>query len=187
MSLDERRAAWVQDYLWYKQRQRAQPPRDSENSTPVITPKPTVSRFFWGRTSLMHLETLDEPLQRTANRALGWGIVDFAIIQGWRNEAEQNRAFEAGASTLRWPHSKHNIVNRENGVETPAAQAFDFLPYVGARPVAWTDIAAFSRVAGLIQAAGAVEGLRIRWGGDWNGDGRTTDHDLKDYGHVEVT
>ena len=47
-------------------------------------------------------------------------VMDFAIICGHRGENEQNAAFAAGRSKVKYPYSKHNM---------KPARAYDRVPY----------------------------------------------------------
>jgi len=88
---------------------------------------------------------------------------DLTILCGHRGQAEQEKAYKAGASRLRWPNSKHN--------QTPS-MAVDVAPIVGGA-VSW-DWAAYHKIAPIIRAEWAAmqaEGLtgatRLEWGGDF--------------------
>lgn len=88
---------------------------------------------------------------------------DLTIVCGHRGQAEQDAAYRAGASRLRWPESKHNRI---------PALAVDVAPIVGGA-ASW-DWAAYHAVAPIIRAEWAAmqaEGLtgsaRLEWGGDF--------------------
>jgi peptidoglycan L-alanyl-D-glutamate endopeptidase CwlK len=134
----------------------------------------------YGPRSRVAIATLDGRLQRLLDRYADDAPpeLDLTITEGHRGEAAQNAALASGASTLAWPQSKHN---------TLPARAFDFVPYpfAGTGPD-WRDLARFARIAGALQLIAAREGLRIRWGGDWDRDGRTTDETFVDAGHIEL-
>jgi peptidoglycan LD-endopeptidase CwlK len=100
--------------------------------------------------------------------------MDFSVICGYRNEADQESAFKAGRSTKRFPDSSHNVM---------PSVAIDLAPH----PVDWKDLARFAKLAGYVQAVADDLGIEIRWGGDWDGDGRTLDERLFDAPHFELT
>lgn len=133
----------------------------------------------YGPKSRAAIATLDGRLQRLLDRYADDAPVelDLTITEGHRGEAAQNAALASGASTLAWPASRHN---------TLPARAFDFTPYPFVAPGDWRDLARFARIAGALQIIAAREGLRIRWGGDWDRDGRTADETFVDAGHVEL-
>ena len=70
------------------------------------------------------------------------------------------------------PNSKHN---------TNPSDAFDFMPY----PVDWKDTKQFSYIAGIIIGIGLAKGIVLRWGGDWNQNGKINDERFLDFGHIE--
>lgn len=143
--------------------------------------------FVFGAGSRARLETVRPELRETAELALSWQIYDFTIVWGWRSEEQQEQAFRSGASKKRWPDSNHNTMT-DDGM--PCSDALDFAPWVwlpgGGMGIPWHDTHAFAMVGGLILAAGAQLGYRLRYGGDWDGDGNTTDQLLMDWGHVEI-
>lgn len=76
--------------------------------------------YAFGRNSLKCLAELDPRLRALAVLMLEKQVMDFAIICGHRGEAEQNAAFAAGRSKVKYPHSKHNA---------NPARAYDRVPY----------------------------------------------------------
>ena len=88
-----------------------------------------------------------------------------AVICGHRGKAEQEKAYDSGASKARWGQSKHN--------HKPSL-AVDVVPL----PLDWDDIPAFEKLGEKIMAKAEELGINIRWGRDF-----TT---LKDYPHFEL-
>lgn len=76
--------------------------------------------FKFGKKSEKCLKELDSRLQALARLMMSKQVMDFAVICGHRNEAEQNAAFAAGRSKVKYPASKHN---------TNPARAYDRVPY----------------------------------------------------------
>lgn len=98
--------------------------------------------------------------------------VDFSVICGFRNEADQEEAVAQGRSEIHWPHGKHNA--------NPSL-AVDLAPY----PVDFDENR--SRVfAGYVLATAASLGIRLRWGGDWNGNWDFKDQTFNDLPHFEL-
>lgn len=89
---------------------------------------------------------------------------DVEIYLGHRGEKAQNTAYNAGTSKLPWPKSKHN---------TKPSKALDAYP----KPLNWSDIAAFEKLAKRVKAVAAELGVKIVWGGDWK---------MRDYVHWEL-
>ncbi len=137
--------------------------------------------FRFGKRSSDKLATCHPELVAVAKRALDMSPYDFSIIHGFRNEAEQNALYPI-ASTKRWPDSMHNHTT-EN--DRPCSLAIDFAPYIDG-DIPWNETHIFAVIAGCLFAAAAELKIKIRWGGDWDGDGNTREHKLQDWGHVEL-
>jgi len=99
---------------------------------------------------------------------------DFSVTCGHRGEAEQELAFRTGKSTKHYPDSKHNRM---------PSVAVDLAPY----PTDYGDPAAFARLAGYVLAVADELDIEVRWGGDWDQDGRSNDERLVDLPHFELT
>lgn len=127
--------------------------------------------YKFGRRSVNHYETLDPRLQYIMDEAIQY--IDFSILCGHRDEAEQNTAFERGNTKLRYPRSKHNSY---------PSKAVDIAPY----PIDWNDTKRFGLLAGYILRIAHEKGINIRWGGDWDSDGETKDNRFNDLPHFEL-
>jgi peptidoglycan L-alanyl-D-glutamate endopeptidase CwlK len=137
--------------------------------------------FHYGKRSLDNLSTCDSDLIIVANRGLELSPYDITIIHGWRGEELQNALQESGASTKRWPNSKHNNLDR---FHNPMSLAFDFAPWIDGK-IPWDDTHIFAVIAGCLMAAARENDVQVRWGGDWDSDGSTKDQKLLDWGHLE--
>ncbi len=130
--------------------------------------------YVFSKNSLSRLQTLDPDLARVITTAMNFQVMDFAILCGMRTVQEQEVLFKTGKSrTLK---SKH-LPNRNN-----QSEAIDVAPW----PVDWNDHCGFHRLAGVIQAAAAIENVPLRWGGDWDRDNDTRDQSFIDLPHFEL-
>lgn len=110
--------------------------------------------------------------------------VDATVFCGHRGEAEQNQAFLENKSKLKFPNSEHNKV---------PSMAIDSGPYfIEIHNTDWNDHLAFARFAGRVDQiadqlldAGKITHT-IVWGGDWDKDGRSTDHSFLDLPHFQL-
>jgi len=102
--------------------------------------------------SQQRLASADARLQRLFNEVIKH--YDCTVLCGHRGEKEQNEAFEAGKSQLKFPQSKHNSY---------PSKAVDVVPY----PVRWEDHEGFLRFGSFVKGVAAVMDIPIRWGGDW--------------------
>lgn len=142
--------------------------------------------FIYGSRSLARIETCHEDMIMVASRAIEITPIDYTIVHGWRGEEIQNTLFESGASEKQWPDSMHNNEEEEpDGVLMPCSLAIDFAPLIRSK-IPWKDTHAFAVVAGVWFAAAKECDVILRWGGDWDMDGLTTDQTLMDYGHMEL-
>ena len=138
--------------------------------------------FTYSSRSQQALDTCHPDLIKVFTKILDYR--DCTIICGHRGKAEQNQCCADGLTKLRYPHSKHN---------TTPSMAVDAVPYFNdLRNTDWRDAAAFGLFAGRVLQItqqlfedGQINHL-IRWGGDWDADGRTNDHAFRDLPHFEL-
>ena len=127
--------------------------------------------YKFGKESRDILATLDPRLQQLCKVTIT--RIDIKLLSGYRGKEEQNQLFREGASTKKFPNSKHNV--------SPSL-AVDLAPY----PVDWDDRDRFILVAGMIFAFAWSQGIPIRWGGDWNMNDVVKDEKFQDLGHFEL-
>ena len=155
---------------------------------------------YYGESSLTKLRTCHKRLYSCAELALRYSPFDITVVWGFRDEEQQTTAFRTGHSKTPWPDSKHNVhellaeghgVNRSSEV-IPKSQAVDLAPWIDGR-IPWDDDRAFCVLAGLMFYANNTmnadsddESIGLRWGGDWDRDGLTTDQTFMDLGHFEL-
>lgn len=100
-------------------------------------------------------------------------------MEGHRNEVDQEEAFKRGATTLHWPHGKHNA--------SPSL-AVDVYPH----PIELKNTNRFYWFGGFVM--GIAQRLfdegkithKIRYGGDWDSDKDINDQKLNDLVHFEL-
>jgi peptidoglycan LD-endopeptidase CwlK len=135
--------------------------------------------YKFSSTSEHRLASCHPDLQRLLRRAIKY--MDFAVIEGHRNKEDQNKYFAEGKSKLKWPNSKHN---------TFLSEAVDICPWVPGRGLMWNSPQMFCLLAGVMKVSAEIEGVKIRWGGDWNGNNVPVQEDpsesFSDYPHFEL-
>lgn len=99
--------------------------------------------------------------------------IDFVLLDAQRGRAEQTAAYKGGFSKARFGESAHNY---EPGL------AFDLCPY----PVDFDDEVKFIRIHGVITRNAKRLDVPLRWGADWNRNGKYTDEGFRDWGHYEL-
>lgn len=117
------------------------------------------------------LATCDVRLQEIC--AIAIEVMDFMIITGYRNKEAQDKALGEGNSKLPYPKSKHNSY---------PSLAVDIAPY----PLDWNDKQRFILLAGIMLGIARSKGIKLRWGGDWNGDFNLKNDRFLDCGHFEL-
>lgn len=133
---------------------------------------PKFSQESFSKLSTCHMEL----------QALLYEVVrsfDCSVLEGYRNEEDQERAFENGKTKLHYPNGKHNA---------NPSMAVDVAPY----PVDWKNLKRFYFFAGYV--LGIAERMKaegkmthsIRWGGDWDSDKDITDQSFNDLVHFEL-
>ena len=133
---------------------------------------------FFSNSSLEKLATCDQRLQNILNEAIK--IIDFKVDCGHRDKAGQDAALAAGTTTKPWPTGNHNAM---------PSRAVDILP-LAAGKLDWDDLILFGRMMGVVQAIAFQQGVKLRFGFDWDGDMRSVNRDpdekFLDAPHVEL-
>jgi peptidoglycan L-alanyl-D-glutamate endopeptidase CwlK len=120
--------------------------------------------------SQVRLATCDKRLQQVVLAV--FQRMDFVVLCGFRNERDQNDAFEQGRSKVKWPNSRHN--------RSPS-KAVDLAPL----PIDWKDTTRFKELAAIMIEEAQRLGIKLRWGGDFNQNGLPDDR-FVDMPHFEI-
>jgi hypothetical protein len=121
--------------------------------------------------SAIKLAECDERIQKVFNTVIE--TVDNTILVGHRNESDQEEMYETGRSQVQWPNSMHNSL---------PSKAVDVAPY----PIDWNDRERFTLFAGYVLGVAENMGIKLRWGGDWDRDFKTSDNSFDDLVHFEL-
>lgn len=122
--------------------------------------------------SIANLQTCHRDLRRVVEALWADGIA-VQVICGHRDRVEQTKAYLAGKSKLQWPKSKHN--------QYPS-RAMDLAPF----PINWNDTEGFVGLGGFVMAKARHLGIVLRWGGDWDRDGKPREKGEWDLVHFEL-
>lgn len=139
-----------------------------------------MSQFGFSKASYDAMRGVHPDLCAVMGRALSMGVIDFSLSHGLRSQDEQDRFYRLGLSEVRF--SKHQLQTDGWGHSIHAIP----YPRILHGRSCWDDLPRFGVLAGVILTAASIEGVRVRWGGDWNGDGTTVDHKFVDAGHWEL-
>lgn len=105
-----------------------------------------------GPRSISRLQDVHPDLVRVVKRAAAMSDLDFTVLEGRRSLDRQKALVKNGASkTL---NSRHLT-----------GHAVDLAPMIGGT-VSW-DWPLYHRLAKIVKAAAAAEGVPLIWGGDW--------------------
>lgn len=131
-----------------------------------------LSDYSWVR-----LRTCDERLQNIIEEVSE--VLNIRVLSGARSQREQDQLYSEGRTKLKFPKSKHNI-----GPDIrPLSHAVDVVPY----PIDWSDRKRFVYMAGHIMMCARSQGVKIRWGGNWDMDEIIIDdQSFDDLPHFEI-
>jgi len=104
---------------------------------------------------------------------------DCMVLEGHRNQVEQDLAFEEKRSQLQWPNGKHN---------SQPSMAVDVAPY----PINFANTKREYWFGGYVM--GIAQRLKdegkmshsVKFGGDWNRDDNIDNETFRDLNHFEL-
>ncbi len=124
----------------------------------------------FGKTSTARLETCSENLQLVCREAIKRTpylckvttlvVPDLTIICGTRNQVQQQAAFDAGLSQVKWPNSKHN---------SDPSMAVDVGVYISSLPghIPWSSKLIWKAQHFLIKEVADELNIKLRYGIDF--------------------
>ncbi len=128
-------------------------------------------KYRFSNKSIARLNTCDKQLWNVMNDVLNY--FDISILDGYRDRERQDNLFRLKATRVEYPGSKHNVL---------PSKAVDVAPY----PINFNDIERYYFLAGLVKVISEKMAIKIRWGGDWNGDNDFKNQHFYDLGHYEL-
>jgi len=141
---------------------------------------PLMSKFVLGTRSLNRLEGVDDRLVRVVKRAIQITPVDFTVIEGKRTLVRQQQLYAQGRTDKTKP-----IVTWTMKSKHIEGLAVDIAPVLHGA-IDWNNPAAFDLVAKAMFAAAKELGLPLRWGADWDKDGKPRERGETDSPHFEI-
>ena len=133
----------------------------------------------WGANSILQRLTSDPRLNAIGDVVLQ--IKDHSVIKGHRPEEEQHQAFLDGHSKIDWPDGKHNAYPSK----AQDVKSYPFPPLDDdGRDSAQREEQLY--LLGLYRGVGAVMGIELRTGNDWDQDGEVLDNGFDDFFHAEI-
>ena len=148
-----------------------------------------MSKFKFSEKSMSSLNTCNHQLLEIFNEVIKY--FDCSVLTGFRDKEKQDKAFREGWSLLKFPKSKHN--------QFPS-MAIDVVPYP--IPEKWgvinfddkidkikiqiKELHKFYYFAGFVLGVAAAKGIKLKFGGDWDGDQDFNDQSFDDLVHFEL-
>ena len=144
--------------------------------------------------SLDRLVGVDERLQRVVKRAIELSKQDFMVLEGVRTRQQcmtnygkgrtiaQCVAKDVPAQYANPNAAKVTWLNDPFASKHVTGKAVDLVPY----PVDWNDLKKFDAIAKAMLQAAKELGVAVRWGADWDGDGKPRERGESDSPHFEV-
>ncbi|MFC0178984.1 M15 family metallopeptidase [Thorsellia kenyensis] len=129
--------------------------------------------FKFSEVSLNNLKGVHPDLVKVVTLALHKSTVDFRVIEGLRTKERQRDLFAKGASQTM--NSRHIT-----------GHAVDCAPWINGT-IPWKDKPKFKAISDAMFEAAKELGVHIRWGGDWNENGRSDDERFYDGPHFELS
>ena len=147
--------------------------------------------YALGQRSLDRLKGVHPDLVEVIQRAISLTPQDFTILEGVRSKARQLELYAQGRTqpgpVVTWTKTSNHFV-RADGF----GYAVDMAPF----PIDWNDAKRFDDVAQamfkaaeLISRERKAKGLKpveIRWGADWDQDGKPRERGESDSPHFEL-
>jgi peptidoglycan LD-endopeptidase CwlK len=137
--------------------------------------------FALGNRSRNNLIGVHPKLVRVVERAIQLTKQDFMVIEGVRTPARQRELYAQGRTKpgpkVTWTMTSNHFVKADGH-----GHAVDICPW----PVDWSDTKKFDAIAKAMFAASEELGIPIRWGADWDRDGKPRERGESDSPHFEL-
>ena len=150
--------------------------------------------FNLSQKSLDRLNGVDERLQRVVKRAIQLSKQDFMVLEGVRTRQQCMTNYGKGRTIAQCvakgvpaqyanPNAaKVTWLNNPFASKHVSGKAVDLVPY----PVDWNDLKKFDVIAQAMLQASKELGIPIRWGADWDADGKPRERGESDSPHFEI-
>jgi peptidoglycan L-alanyl-D-glutamate endopeptidase CwlK len=124
--------------------------------------------------------TCDEQLIGVANEVIKY--IDFSVIEGHRTVERQHELFLQGKTTI-------DGITKKGQHNFDPSRAFDLLPFPGVLHGinVWADTNRFLLFVGFVKGVARANGVILRAGADWDGDGSTINQSFHDLPHFEIS
>ena len=150
--------------------------------------------FNLSQKSLDRMNGVDERLQRVVKLAIQLSKQDFMVLEGVRSREQcmvnygkgrtiaQCVAKDVPAQYANPKAAKVTWLNNPFSSKHCYGKAVDLVPY----PIDWNTPSKFDEIAKAMFQAAKQLGVSIRWGADWNSNGRPREKGETDSPHFEI-
>ena len=137
--------------------------------------------YSLGAQSRARLAGVHPDLIKVVERAIKITGQDFMVLEGVRTLARQKELYAQGRTkpgkVVTWTLNSRHIPKADG-----LGHAVDLVPF----PVDWNTLSKFDAMAKAMKAAAAELGIPIRWGADWDNDGKPREKGETDSPHFEL-
>ena len=132
--------------------------------------------------SRSRLDGVHPDLIRVVERAILKSDQDFTVLEGVRTPERQKQLYAQGRTKpgpkVTWTLNSRHFVNPKTGY----GHAVDLAPF----PIDWSDLTKFDAISRAMFDAAKELGIAIRWGADWDRDGKPRERGETDSPHFEL-
>lgn len=137
--------------------------------------------YALGAKSLERLQGVHPKLVEVVKMAIELTKQDFMVLEGVRTPARQAELYAQGRTKpgqkVTWTLKSNHFINSKTGY----GHAVDLVPF----PIDWSH-KKLDVVAKAMFAAADTLGVEIRWGADWDRDGKPREKGESDSPHFEL-
>lgn len=150
--------------------------------------------FVLSQRSLLRLTGVNPNLVKVVKRAIEISTVDFMVLEGVRSIEQcyinygkgrtvaQCQAKGVPSKYAKPDEAKVTWLSHPLASKHVSGRAVDLVPY----PVDWSDLKKFDAIAQAMFIAARELGVVIRWGADWDADGKPREKGEYDSPHFEI-
>lgn len=137
--------------------------------------------FTLSKKSMDKLKGVHPDMVKVVERAIQLTKQDFMVLEGVRTPERQKELFAQGR-TKPGPKVTWTLTSNHFKQKDGYGHAVDLVPF----PVDWNDLKKFDAMSQAMFAAAKELGIKIRWGKDWDMDGKSGEKGESDSPHYEL-
>lgn len=132
--------------------------------------------------SLDKLKGVHPDLVKVLNRAIQNSKQDFSVLEGVRTPERQKELYAQGRTKpgdiVTWVLQSNHFVHKDG-----LGHAVDVVTY----PLDYNNTKGYLEIGRAVTAAAQELGIHVRWGADWDEDGKLQEKGETDIGHFELS